>query len=241
MCVAHVNIMTSTRSFGTIVLTASLMLWVACQSTPKLIDYSIVQTPAGTSAARAAPVVIVGILGTDVPVAGAVRSHWNPQISYRLHRVTVAVENVLRGHLASRSINVYYFHFDVTYIGSPPLGSWRSGERRLMFIKRDAGVLRLACDGADYCTYLVQSGAHIGYKPDPHRPLDAALADILLVQGVGTNELVFADSIERSASKISRTYAVPKLEALALSDKSTIRRAACYTLTNDFQMNCKIK
>lgn len=55
--------------------------------------------------------------------------------------------------------------------------------RRVFWLKNDSGVLRTACDGWDYCTMRVASGAHPRYKPDIGKPLGYALADIMFHEG----------------------------------------------------------
>lgn len=107
-----------------------------------------------------AEIIVVGILTSDTLVRSSVPKHSNPIYPLQLRRLHVRVENVLKGDLTAATVDVYYFTFAGGFEGNQPLGMWEPGCRRILWLRRDSDVLRTACDGFDYCTLGVYSGAH---------------------------------------------------------------------------------
>ncbi len=166
-----------------------LALGNSCARAPQLTEYD----EQSNAQARSAPLVVVGVADSDVMIGNAVPSRRDPNYPMLLHRVRVHVENVLKGSISEPTIEVYYFGFASGFDGPRPLGFGRDPSRRILWLREDRGVLRMACDGWDGCTRFVESGAHPGYKVDPQRGLDYAMADILLTRGTGkTNDLRWA-------------------------------------------------
>jgi hypothetical protein len=64
----------------------------------------------------------------------------------------VDVENVLKGSVGTGPHTVYYFTLASGFKGGQPLGMWRIGDRRVLWLRRDQGVLRTTCDLWDGCT-----------------------------------------------------------------------------------------
>jgi hypothetical protein len=174
-------------------------------------------------------VVIVGVTDSDARVGGQRPSKDDPKYPMQMHRVHVQVENVLRGELSDRTAWVYYFGFAGGFDGPRPLGFGRDPSRRILWLRRDAGVLRMACDGWDQCTMYVESGAHPGYSADPGTPFANSLADILFTRGQGdVNESKFAKVVEWGApSTIPVEYLLKKYTHLALTETPSISAAAC--------------
>jgi hypothetical protein len=158
--------------------------------------------------------------------------HTDPDYPLQLRRVTVRVENVLKGEPIPDKIGVYYFTFAGGIDGPRPLGFWNVGGRRVFWLRQDSGVLRTACDGSDYCTMSVQSGAHLDYRPDPTKPIEYALADLLLTRGQGAvDDIGFASEITRGAPDQGlQGYVIEKLRGLATSEHGDIRSSACKQL-----------
>jgi hypothetical protein len=189
-------------------------LFAGCQPRYEFQDTPFAETVSEAEHARAsAPIVIVGVITGDKPVGETRKSHWDPKMYVRLHKVTVDVENVLRGNLQTGNHDVYEFYIASTYTGPPTLGSpfrkYRGVYRTMMYLRREGGLLRTVCDGINRCVYEVGSGARLGYRPDPHQPLEAAVAYIFLTKGTGVTDLQFADSVEWDISKVPSNYAVP--------------------------------
>ena len=215
-------------------------LYLGCQQVPKLTDYRVTNGMTGYQAwVDSIPIVIVGTISVDVPVDRPVSSYWNPEVLLELHRLTVHVGNTLRGNLQAGTILVYYFKIASSYEGNPPLGSWLRGERNVFYIRRDAGVLRLACDLKNHCTFPIETGAHPDFRADPSQPLDAAFSELLLTKGIGVGDSDFAQAVDRNAQFIAKQYAVPKLRLLAANSDRDIHDTVCYALKTSFSLPCE--
>jgi hypothetical protein len=142
------------------------------------------------------------------------------------------VENSLRGEIADGTIVVYYFGFAGGFDGPRPLGFWSIAGRRIFWLRRDSGTLRTACDGFDYCTSRVGSGAHPHYKPDPNKPLGYALADICLTRGERIADDDFARQIDSGVpGTVPEPYLFEKLQQLAATEVPVVRAVACRQLS----------
>jgi hypothetical protein len=140
------------------------------------------------------------------------------------------VENVLKGDVTVGPAAVYYFTFAGGFDGPQPLGFWRVGGRRILWLRSDSGVLRTACDGWDGCTLGVYSGSHTHYTVDPRKPVDYAVADIVLTVGEGRiSRSTFAGAIERGTPG-PEEYKIEKYRRLALTEGAPIKTAACIQL-----------
>jgi hypothetical protein len=58
-----------------------------------------------------------------------------------------------RGSLGDKTAFVYYFAFAGGFNGPRPLGFWSPPSRRVLWLRRDGGVFRMACDGWDGCLF----------------------------------------------------------------------------------------
>ena len=209
-----------------LVALACWLTWPAIESLPHLVD----QCDTQGDFQDAAPIVVVGVLLSDTLVLAPVPKHSSPGYPLQLRKLTVSVENVLRGNISGGTVPVYYFTFAGAFDGPQPLGMWRVGSRRILWLRTDLGVLRTACDGWDQCTRGVYSGAHPHYTADPQKPVAYAVADILLTRGEGQiNENRFAGSID-SGSPGPEGYLIEKYRKLALTEGSAIKTAACTQL-----------
>jgi hypothetical protein len=199
-----------------------------CSRTLRLTEYD----EHANLQARSAPLVVVGLADSDVPIGRPVPSRHDPNYPMQLHRVKVRIENVLKGSLGEPTISVYYFEFGGGFDGPRPLGFGREPSRRILWLRRDGGSFRMACDGWDGCTELVKSGAHPRYRADPQQLLSQALADILLTRGEGQiNGLQFASQIQWGVPDQGiQGYVIEKLRHLALTEVSEIKRSACQQL-----------
>jgi hypothetical protein len=205
-----------------------IALDTGCSRTPRLTEYD----EQSNSRARSAPLVVIGLADSDVPIGRPVPSRHDPDYPMQLHRVKVRIENILRGSLGEPTISVYYFEFGGGFDGPWPLGFGREPSRRILWLRRDGGSFRMACDGWDGCTMFVNSGSHPRYRADPQQPLSQALADILLTRGEGEiNGLQFASQIQRGVpDQRIQGYVIEKLRRLALTEVSEIKRSACQQL-----------
>jgi len=209
---------------------ALFLTWsAALPPAPRLVDQ--VDRPMRR---ESAPIIVVGVLVSDTVVRTPVPMRSDPKYPLQLRKLVVDVENVLRGAPIPEIINVYYFGFAGAFDGPRPLGFWRLGDRRILWLRRDSGVLRTACDGWDGCTEGVWSGAHVGYRPDQQNPLQFSLVDFHLTRGTGTvNKIAFATEVswqEPTGVPGLEEYAIEKLRYLALTEQDEIKSSACGSL-----------
>jgi len=183
-----------------------------------------------------APIVVVGVLSSDALVRIPVPMQSDPQYPLQLRRLKVQVENVLKGESIPGTIVVYYFTWAGGFDGPQPLGYWKVGSRRILWLRKDSGVLRTVCDGWDGCTMSVQSGAHRHYRLDPQKALNYALVDLRLTRGEGPiDEIGFANEIERGVpvgipDQALQVYEVEKLRRLVLTEHGDVKSSVCQQL-----------
>ena len=221
-----------------LLLAAYLLLGTDAGCGPsRLIDQKLTHTDSEyLDRIFSSPIVVVGVILSDTLVRRPVPSHWDAQTLLQLRKLKIRVENVLRGDVIPGAATVYYFTWAGAFNGPRPLGFWVTGRatvsRRILWLRHDSGVLRTACDGWDYCTMPVGSGAHPQYKPDPKRPLAYALADIWFTRGEKTTDADFARQIDWGApSTVPEAYLFEKLQQLAATEVPAVRTAACKQLS----------
>jgi len=145
--------------------------------------------------------------------------------------VDVRVENVLRGNAREGATTIYYFTWNTYTGGNRPPGAWTPGDRRIFWLREDAGILRTACDARD-CTMPVYSGAHPHYQADQHQPLGYALADIWFTRGQDAIDADFAKQVEWGyPSTVPEAYVVENMRRLAATESALVRTAACTQLS----------
>jgi len=98
-----------------------------------------------------------------------------------------------------------------------------------LWLDQDLGVLRTAYDGWDGCTMGVQSGSYSNWKPDPSKPIDYAIADLLLSRGEGiVNDIAFAGEIGRGVPDHGiQSHVIEKLRNLVLTESGEVKSSAC--------------
>src|ERR1043165_8484057 len=60
----------------------------------------------------------------------------------------------------------------------------REPARRVLWLRKDAGVYRTACDWQN-CVVRIESGGHPAYHSDPNGSLDQQILDLSLTRGEG--------------------------------------------------------
>ena len=211
-----------------LIIAASYPVWRAAQpSAPRLIDHC------GDEFSRdAAPIVVAAVVAADTLVRSPLPMHSDPTNPLQFRRLTLRVENVLKGAPIPDKVTVYYFTWAGGFDGPRPLGFWNVGARRIWWLQRESGVLRTACDGWDGCTIGVQSGAHPNYTSDSKRPINYALADLLLTRGEGpVDDNGFAGEIEWGVPDEGlQGYVVEKLRHLATTEHGAVKSSSCKLL-----------
>jgi len=189
------------RALQTIVFTLAFAAWLSFTVTscgPQLkdsFDPAMLSRTASWSCFSSAPIVAVGVI-TDVASAGRPRV---PQKGSRILlepiRISIIVENVLRGEIQGPKAEIFGFHYSLEGQGNFPGKTFqpRPGQRRLFLLVKESGILRLYVDEVrDFYAPIIASGRHpaldAGVKGNPGK----AIAWILLTPGEGLDESGFA-------------------------------------------------
>ena len=180
------------------------------------------------------PVIFEGLVVANAsPIGDFQPSRINGHGPTRRWRARVRVENVLQGDVPHEEVDIFYF------IGTDNLGSSDStlnlpaGARRIFFLQRDGGELRLIHDGWESSVVKVLSGAHHFFKRDPHKPATDAIVDLLLTRGEGAKDKDMIEAIYWVAGlpdKFGNEAVIKKLQQLAREETPPIRAEACYFL-----------
>jgi hypothetical protein len=123
---------------------------------------------------------------------------------------------------------VYYFTFANLNEGWKFLIFHKEPARRALWLRKDLGVYRAACDWQN-CAAWIESGAHPGYHPDPNASIDETLVGLSLTRGEGpVDKHRFANEIAYFVGRPGLDgYTVEKLRHLALTESSEVKYAAC--------------
>ncbi len=223
------------KSAGLLIGAIILLLSLSCTSVPWLNDCTQFSGDWETSI----PVIVVGRIVSNVAIReehGSCRDKYFP---VQLYRVTVDVENVLRGKNIPNEIRVYYFSGVGSQGGPARLGMrenggrWRVGDRELFLLRWDSGVLRTKCDTLAACVYPVLTGAHPGFRVDPTKPIAYSVVRLLLSRGEGCSDKQMIEAIESLQSwNLSEKYALTRLLDIAETETPPVRNAACQDLAD---------
>lgn len=219
-------------------------------ATPKLVAcFVIVLAAASTACERApsleyktyaqklnpddVPVIIVGQIIEHVDMGPPYPSRLDPRLTIQLRKVTVQVENVLRGDVRGKVVPVYYFNSN----SSGPVhmgmlghgGHWHVGDRIVWFLTWESGVLRTVLDTWADSTVTVLTGPHPDYKSKPNESYADQVIDILLDAGQRCDTEQWALGVLASTNRSSGfdlAYTVSKLRAIASNYTPEAREAA---------------
>jgi hypothetical protein len=151
----------------------------------------------------------------------------------QLYKVTVQVENVLRGDVERGTVPIFYFANLYASEGPPRMGmvgrggQWRIGDRLIWFLRRDAGVLRTVLDTWAQSAKLVFTGSHVNYQPLPGEPLSQMIVDILLDRGDGCSDQQLVEALSESVPEgFDLPYTVQKVRRLNEDKSPEVRKAA---------------
>ena len=227
-CAASARALPWTYGLARRVVPVLLALSAGCSRAPQLREYD----DRTNEQADQAPLVVVAVAEGDQRVGRPVPSLHDPNYPMQLHRAKVHVENVLKGAIAERTVPVYYFAFGGGFDGPMPLSLAGESSRWVLWLRKDRGVYRTACDGWNYCTVPIMSGAHPGYKPDPGESPDQVLIDLILTRGEGqVDNHQFAKGLGRGLrGQGLQGYTIEKLRHIALTESSEVKYTACELL-----------
>jgi hypothetical protein len=209
-----------------LLLLALLALQPGCHRIPPLRPYT---DAVNNQYLATASLIVVGVVEGDESLGTPVPSP--PHSPLQLHKVTVHVENILKGAVPERSFPVYYFTFVNLNVGFRALVFHREPVRRVLWLRKDGGVYRTACDWQN-CTVWIASGAHPGYRPDPDASLNQTLVDLTLTRGEGpVDNHQFAKELDQFVGRAGlEAYTIEKLRHLALTESSEVKIKACSDL-----------
>lgn len=215
-----------------------VMLSTACERRPRLLEYE----PSGNGIREAgiasAPVFLVGQIAGYQEIGSPKPSRFDKRNPMQLCRITLKVENVLRGNIKSATVSIYYL-VNVGSNGGPPRlgmigrsGIWRMGDREIFALRWNSGVLRTLRDTYPEGVEQVLTGAHPDYRPSPGEPVLQTVIDILLSKGRDCTDAQMSDAVRRfRAYHYDLAYSVRKLRNLAAEKSPEIREAALKKLS----------
>ena len=151
-----------------------------------------------------------------------------------LMRAELIVENVLKGTVPESSVNYYDLGPSCGFVG--PVEVLDTNSRKIFFLRQEQGYWRAI---ADYWhnTVPVVSGRHPG-EFTVGKPIEQAIAEILLVPGDHYSALNFAGAMQTEAAPIARiltgSSGTDRLARLLLTHPDMgVRAAACLILKQD--------
>jgi hypothetical protein len=209
-----------------ILLAAQLVLAAGCSRVAPIRPYD----QRTFADADSGSLLILGVAEGDEKIGRPVSSSLF-QTELQLHRVTVQIENVLRGNIPEHNITLYYFAFEHLNTGHPPLIFGKAPSRRLISVRKDGAVYRTAIDGWN-CAPRVVTGAHPGYTPGPNASLAEIDIDLNMNRGDGpVDDEQFAIEIETlTHSGGDEALYAARLRHLVLTESGKVKSTACREL-----------
>lgn len=149
-------------------------------------------------------------------------------------RMSVIVENVLRGDIRGPKAEIFGFRYSLEGQGSFPGKTFqpRPGQRRLFLLVRESGILRLYVDEVrEFYAPIVASGKHTALDADVEGNPGRAIASLLLTPGEGLDESEFATNLAfysfvSMAVTHDKPYILSLLERLNTFPDERVRREA---------------
>jgi hypothetical protein len=208
-------------------------LSAACEKTPHIIENHNDLGDLTNDRIESAPVFIVGQIAAYKEIGSPKPSRHDQRIAMQLCRISVRVENVLRGDIISTEVPVYYL-VNVGSNGGPPRlgmvgrgGSWRIGDREVFLLRWDSGVLRTMRDTYPEGVEQVLTGPHPDYRPTAEETVAQMVIDILVSKGQDCSDEQMAAAVRRfRAYHYDLAYSVRKLRNLAGDKSPEVRKAA---------------
>ena len=190
-----------------------------------------------------APLIIVGSLTNEQQqeVGWSRPSKYSNQ-PIQLYRQWVNVENVLRGHLPTDRILVYFFAKKGNIGGIQPIG-FPLGYRFIFYLRSEAGVWRTMCDDYEFCVDRVLTGQHMGPERDTRRPIAEAILEITYTRGEGITDGEMVDALSSPHNTGSRwvdgneDFYAKLMQRTAVGGAPAVRAQACVELRRMGKVN----
>jgi hypothetical protein len=227
-------------SIVTAVLTATALQFCACRGTASGVSpYPLFVDLPRDERVMGIPVIVVGRVLSSERMKKAIESPWGDHHNYELHRGRIGVETVLAGTISSQTLD-FLFYRATDPVGQALLGtvvdggSWRVGQREMLFLQLDHGHLRTVCDTYAHCAVQVSSGSHA--EPfAPSIPMGRRIVDVLLTRGGNVTDEAFAQGLVHASSDaydFDRVHTMEVLQRIAAASNPGIRNAALAALQN---------
>lgn len=228
-----------TRALLAVVVALS---FASCQPSAKL-QIRPISAPTYRELTYRSFIVLVGSVTAVHVVGPEVKTGDKHKYPLRLQRITVQVENVLKGRPKAGKIAFYRYGWSPDQPMVGPWGNVVPGERNVFFLDQEGGVLRATADL--YPSHIeVLSGRHPGYKPRVGQSTEESIAEILLTPGEDVHPAAFSQGL-RTASAIAIELVGPPgtlriMGPLLTSKEAVLRQQACSVMTERFpgQVKC---
>ena len=197
-----------------------------CSGTPKLVPHpSRLEL---TDMIDRAELIVIGVVDGGSEAGPVVTSDGMPM---RLCRVSVQVENVLKGNAPLGELRFFFYNAEGAWDG-PSFNVIEPRERAIFFLVRDGSVLRATNDV--YLSHAtVRAGRHPGL-PRSATPLKQTIAEALLIPGPGTETERYRGFLHSakalSLGLVGRGETVALLESLLKNRNAQFRGGACIAL-----------
>jgi hypothetical protein len=155
----------------------------------------------------------------------------------QLFRMNVAVENVLKGDIPERKLDIYFYRKMGSEGGLARI-SFRQYQRYIFYLQKESGIWRTSCDYYEHCADLVLTGGHPHFKRNPARPIGDDILDLLFTRedGQGVSDGTMVDAIS-SRMNYGRRWIyermddfVKLLEKTVQTESPAVRTEACEQL-----------
>ena len=165
--------------------------------------------------------------------------HNPPPMRVWLFEATADVENVLKGSLAQHEITYYFYGMPLgeAFVGQPTHYPG-PGERYILLLRSEKGVLRTVIDYTDSPHTGIYTGSHAPEFLRPEWPLEERMARLMLQPGKAPNVVELAQDLltmkNRAAALVGLSKTMDILEADLASPICEVRSVACLLLARDY-------
>jgi len=188
---------------------------------------------------KEAPIVVVASIHSSSPVGQSFVLGDSRAYPVQLQRISVSVENVLRGSISTGSTEIFCFSYkqgSATIDGKNIEYGGASG-RRVYFLDRDRNELRCFVDVYE-SSIPVYTGRHSIAEQQPANIEDIIAAMLLTIgEGPDVSKLSHSgmmDGVHLSNQIVGRTPTIRLLKPLSNHANEEVRRQACLALSRSF-------
>lgn len=175
--------------------------------------------------------VVIGTIEAEKPIRDV---EHEGAVVMKLMEVRARLEGVLKGNYQDRILTFYYFAYAARAGGTGPAPNFvATGDRRIIFLRAERGVLRATNDVYSSMTSF-ETGKHTLQSQSDNMSVRRSVARLLLLPGreVDIPEYLASLSVSRAAvvSLVGQEETRTMLSSLLQSPDPRIRREACLLL-----------